>query len=324
MGFRAGDEVRLLHSTDAGRIVRIIDEKTAEVEIEDGFIIPVLLRELVPVAEEEKTEFDSKATPDPEKEPLLAGAYREPLIDRILFALEVTETGDLRIFLVNDSDFTLLGAISGMHNGMHDELYKGMIKNRSCPMLGVKTRKELGKYQKITFQFILSAPRCKKPPPPLLMEKRWDLHELLKKKSATPLLGRRTSQIRIDPEPLNIDPELLKEHMTGDKAGSIPETKEQNAGPEEMVVDLHIEKLTDDPATLTPAEILDLQIKAFEKALDRGIISGVKKIKFIHGLGNGTLRNTIHKKLRNSPLIRYFEGVEKSRFGYGATMIYLK
>lgn len=52
-----GDRVRLLTGTEEGIITRVLDSELVEVAIDNDFTIPVLLRELVPVAAEEGTAF---------------------------------------------------------------------------------------------------------------------------------------------------------------------------------------------------------------------------------------------------------------------------
>ena len=52
---KLGDKVRFIHGKEQGQIVKLIDQKQVEVEIEDGFRIPVLKTELVVVASEEVT-----------------------------------------------------------------------------------------------------------------------------------------------------------------------------------------------------------------------------------------------------------------------------
>ena len=54
---KIGDRVRLLHSTEEGVIRKIINNKTVDVEIDDGFLIPVLISELVQIDEEETRRF---------------------------------------------------------------------------------------------------------------------------------------------------------------------------------------------------------------------------------------------------------------------------
>ena len=63
-----GDKVRMLHGHEQGIVRKFLDKSLVEVEIEDGFTIPVLKRELVVVAKEEQDHF-TKEEKEPEKEP---------------------------------------------------------------------------------------------------------------------------------------------------------------------------------------------------------------------------------------------------------------
>ena len=58
-----GDRVRLLTGTEEGIITRVLDTELVEVAIDNDFTIPVLLRELVPVAAEEGQAF-RRAAPE--------------------------------------------------------------------------------------------------------------------------------------------------------------------------------------------------------------------------------------------------------------------
>ncbi|NML63718.1 Smr/MutS family protein [Hymenobacter sp. RP-2-7] len=57
-----GDRVRLLTGTEEGIITRLLDSELVEVAIDNDFTIPVLLRELVPVAAEEGQAFRRPVT----------------------------------------------------------------------------------------------------------------------------------------------------------------------------------------------------------------------------------------------------------------------
>jgi hypothetical protein len=59
-----GDRVRLLTGTEEGIITRVLDSELVEVAIDNDFTIPVLVRELVPVAAEEGQAFRRPA-PEP-------------------------------------------------------------------------------------------------------------------------------------------------------------------------------------------------------------------------------------------------------------------
>ncbi len=89
---------------------------------------------------------------------------------------------------------------------------------------------------------------------------------------------------------------------------------------DEMIVDLHIEKLMEDYFGLNNSEKLDIQAKHFRRKLEMAINGHFTKIVFIHGVGNGVLRQTIRD------LLRTYEGIEYSdasytKFGAGATEV---
>jgi dsDNA-specific endonuclease/ATPase MutS2 len=89
---------------------------------------------------------------------------------------------------------------------------------------------------------------------------------------------------------------------------------------DEMVVDLHIEKLLEDHYGLTNSEKLDIQVKYFRRKLELAINGHFTKIVFIHGVGNGVLRQTIRDLLRTYEGIQYSDA-SYDKFGAGATEV---
>jgi hypothetical protein len=96
----------------------------------------------------------------------------------------------------------------------------------------------------------------------------------------------------------------------------------QHLEPARSVVDLHIEKLTDDWNRLSNFEILSLQLKAFEKFYHLALAHHLPSMIVIHGVGEGVLRNEIHDILRLKREVKSFVNQYDPRFGYGATEIY--
>ena len=86
-------------------------------------------------------------------------------------------------------------------------------------------------------------------------------------------------------------------------------------------VDLHIEKLTDEYNEMTNAEKLDLQLSTFENYLEIAIARGQKKFTVIHGVGEGILKNEVHKILASKKEVERFENSYDVRYGAGATFI---
>jgi dsDNA-specific endonuclease/ATPase MutS2 len=158
--------------------------------------------------------------------------------------------------------------------------------------------------------------------PPVSKKIEIKYNMLDREKQEIPLLNTKGVLISLSKEQVEIDPDTLKNAMfTEEVKEDIKDSARKNRVEE---IDLHIEALRDEISGLEDDEILQIQLSHFEESLDRAVISGLNQITFIHGIGNGTLRNKIHKKLSQYPHIKYFEDAMKEKFGYGATKVHLK
>lgn len=83
--------------------------------------------------------------------------------------------------------------------------------------------------------------------------------------------------------------------------------------------DLHIEALSRESASLPAGRILEIQLEAFEKAVDSSLIDGAGRLILIHGAGNGVLRAEIRKRLQAHPLVKSFGDAPRQKYGGGAT-----
>jgi hypothetical protein len=97
-------------------------------------------------------------------------------------------------------------------------------------------------------------------------------------------------------------------------------SKSKSHAKDEMVVDLHIEKLMEDYYGLNNSEKLDIQTIHFRKKLALAINGHVTKVIFIHGVGNGVLRQAIRELLSTYEGIAYSDASYK-QFGAGATEV---
>ena len=98
----------------------------------------------------------------------------------------------------------------------------------------------------------------------------------------------------------------------------------QHLEPPRSVVDLHIEKLTDNWQHLGNLQILAIQLKAFEKYYDLAIAHLQPSLIVIHGVGSGRLRDEIHELLKLRKEVKTFVNQYDPRFGYGATEIFFE
>jgi Smr domain-containing protein len=92
--------------------------------------------------------------------------------------------------------------------------------------------------------------------------------------------------------------------------------------PARSVIDLHIEKLSDNWKHLSNFEILTIQLKTFEKFYDLAIAHYQPSLIVIHGIGIGKLRDEIHDILRTKKEVSSFVNQYHHNYGYGATEIF--
>ena len=69
--------------------------------------------------------------------------------------------------------------------------------------------------------------------------------------------------------------------------------------PGEAVVDLHIGELVDNILGMSSHDMLKIQTDYFKKMLDSAIAADYNKVTFIHGVGNGVLKNAIIEALKD-------------------------
>ncbi|GEM_PF-3061574 len=92
----------------------------------------------------------------------------------------------------------------------------------------------------------------------------------------------------------------------------------------DTTIDLHIEKLVDDPSRVDANTAFLIQMKAFQQFMDKAIRLGVDKVYVIHGLGKGKLRNRVRGYAEDLDVVAEVKNEWDPRFGYGASEIRFK
>jgi hypothetical protein len=88
-------------------------------------------------------------------------------------------------------------------------------------------------------------------------------------------------------------------------------------------IDLHIEELVQHPGSMANYQKLNIQLARVEKELDDALVNNVKKIIFIHGVGNGRLKQEIISILKQMDGLTFHDASFKE-YGYGATQVNFK
>jgi hypothetical protein len=120
----------------------------------------------------------------------------------------------------------------------------------------------------------------------------------------------------------NIDSELVKKANADFK--SIYKNKTQGetvVKGELMEVDLHAHEILDSQRGLTNGEIVVAQIEHFERMLRNAEEKKIPRVVFIHGVGQGVLRQEIRKILNDYYPHCEFMDAPYHTYGYGATEV---
>ena len=88
-----------------------------------------------------------------------------------------------------------------------------------------------------------------------------------------------------------------------------------------LEVDLHASELLESTAGMKPGEILEYQLDVFRKTMDENRTSKGKKIVFIHGKGEGVLRQALLKELKQKYRSCSYQDASFREYGFGATMV---
>lgn len=128
------------------------------------------------------------------------------------------------------------------------------------------------------------------------------------------------------------DLQELKQKYAADRPKSRPLTKRQpktgNPNVREnngiLEVDLHINELLDNTRGMSSADILNVQVDEFRRVMDGELKNKGRKIVFIHGKGEGVLRNALMKELKHRYKGTDVQDASFSQYGFGATQVTIR
>jgi hypothetical protein len=348
MKFNIGDKVSFLNDKLSGKIAGIIKEGLYKVETEDGFEINAIEKELVLISKAESSELPSSIE------------IVKPLIEKItkfnsdLFSFLENDvvhfvsmpaedmqvlTGAINYYLFNKTDYFLQFSFSVKINNNYFGLISDSMKPQSENLLINKKRSDMIDWQNFLLQFILFkkdelnlVSPFNKELPLLFPDLKTEFNQLQGMES----YSKTMSLLTVGKEP-EIDMQDLKRKFSKDEEAAKNDFKEKKSSAKTSLqqgfddaaiiyndaeVDLHIQDLVDDYKHLSNAEIMQIQLTKFRKEMDHAIKNHYHKIIFIHGVGNGVLRNEILRELRAYHGVRYVEAPFE-KYGYGATEVIL-
>lgn len=335
MKFQIGDKVLLLHSKEEGEVKEILNDEMVLVEV-DGIRFPVYQDQIdfpyfyqFTAAQKNKKIEDYFVESTSKQKGKLSGKIEEtgvrvvftPIFNKDIFDEDVVKF--IKIDLANHSadDLNFVFHIP-MKEG--DGLStSGELKARSVVHLHQLDFESMNDIPKFEFEFSLVHPQKGKPEyfetnlklKAKIFFKKLEEMRLKKQDSFSFELFENYPDSPADMAPdYNPNSEVL---YRAEKA------KEQLPSPR-SVVDLHIEKLSDDWKSLSNFEILTIQLSNFEKYYDLAVAHRQPNLIIIHGVGTGKLKNEIHELLKHKTEVKSFANQYHPNFGFGATEVFFQ
>jgi len=339
MKFQVGDKVLVLHSDEEGEIVEFIDRKMALIEVR-GVRFPVHLDQIdfpyykrftqqkkQPPTPQKKYVEDLKKDKQVKEDRVENGVWLNflPVMDTDEFGDEYVEK--LKIYLVNNSasayhfnyslhffgekDFELKNTVTSFGNFyLHDVAFGDMSDSPSFEFEFTLEQPVKGKAAHFESSLKLK--------PKKLFSR---IEELKQKNEAS--FAYQLFEKYPDKAPEADQLSLDKLARKGYKIYNASEAR-RHLEPARSVIDLHIDKLTDNIAGMSNFEMLTLQLQTFEKYYELAVAHMQPYLTVIHGVGTGKLRDEIHDALRRKKEVSYFVNQLDSRYGYGATEIFFR
>ena len=338
MKYEVGDKITVLLTNEDGKVVEIMNEKMVMIEVK-GVRFPAYMDQIdFPYF---KMFSQKKSQPLQKKKVFIDQVRKEkstekiktgdgiglsflPVFDKDVFDDDVVEK--LKIHLINQTETAYTFTYNCMIAGQSDFQLTNTIEPLSDFYLHDVKFEDLSDSPRFDFEFALKEPDKKKAP---FYEVSLKLKgkQIFKKIEEIQLKNEPTfSYLLFDHYPDKVEEErvdLSKLNNAGFRVYDANRVRE-NLEPARSVVDLHIEKLTDNWSHLTNFEILTIQLKEFEKFYDLAVSHHQKELIIIHGVGVGKLRDEIHESLKLKKEVKSFINQYTAAYGYGATEIFFK
>ncbi len=346
MRFKIGDKVKFLNDTGGGKVSRIIANGYIYVMTDDGFEIPVNANELI--IDSSFTSFDDVKDNKPDvhtvgnndtvnlslresvskKRKIPAGLPADTqlnihmgLVPSDFKAIYKTQ---ISCYLINDSDYFIYFMVGTQIQGSFYYLSSGEIEPDTKLLLHEFDQATLAKVSKFHLQAIIVSEGHYYPVSPVNKEIDISQYDFLKNHIYKPNDFFEENALIIGcVQTKKSFTQVMNEEKDRENGKKTAEGANLNRQGDTIEVDLHIEALCNDYTQLSNSDILRIQLSHFRNALEDAISNKKRRIVFIHGVGNGTLKLELRNELkRNYPELVYQDASFKE-YGFGATLVHL-
>ncbi len=342
---KVGDKVKFLSDVGGGVVTRFLNKNLVMVENYDGFEIPYPIVQLINTSDPElNVGFDNKAK-QIEQAPSVQNIEIVETPGEIIngknspdfyFCFVPADSknplaAEIKLFLVNDSNFTVLYRYTHIKTTGFESVKHGVVQSNSRLLLESIVQSDLSELPEHGFQIIYFqknenewlepiSKRFKVNPVKFYKETSFYSNQLFKKNAMVLQITPNIFATEID----KLTDADFQKVVAEKEQVSIIEKITPKRTAEIVEVDLHINELVDNAQGLSNHEILEIQKEKVESEIKQAVQTGVKKIVFIHGVGQGVLKGEVINLLKSKFRKYYFQDASFKEYGYGATMVILR
>ena len=357
---KIGDKVRFLNEVGGGVVSGFQGKNTVLVEDADGFEIPMLITECVVI---DTNDYNIPVKPKNEPKPSPTPTAKDDEVDDeshlmrpMTFKAKPVERrgGDMlnialgftpmnvrelsstafEMYLINDCNYTLAFTLLTQTNSACHVRHSGIIEPNTKLFLEEFDRSVLPELEKLTLQAIAyKEEKPFLPKAPVYVGFRLDCPKFYKLHTFGESLFFEQPAYIVDvmkddvpARSVFIDAQQLRDAIIEPKREERPQVQTaRNTMRNGIIeVDLHASAILETEQGMDSKAILEYQLQVFHDEMKQYIKKKGTKIVFIHGKGDGVLRNAIIKELRQTYKSCIFQDASFREYGFGATMVIVK
>lgn len=340
MNIRIGDLVRFLTEKLEGKVTGIIDNTTVNVFVDEyGFEIPASTNDLVVI----HSDFAPTASSVPTSRTMAAGQTQKSVTiasaDTVYLAIVPDNFNNLpesryEIFIVNDTAQSCLYSVAFRKEDKYTGILAGNCNPDTASSIGIYSLKDIDNNIKAI-----------------------NIQAIFFHKGSTTLKNAIEAEVKVNPvnlckagsykhtrwfDSISFLRPLDKEHLIAteeiDEKQLQEAIKEKKSAEQTVVsqrpqkqiidniveIDLHCHELLETTAGMDNKDILEYQMEVFRKTMEEYKLKKGRKIVFIHGKGDGVLRQRIIWELQTKYKRHHHQDASFKQYGYGATMVTIK
>ena len=357
--------MRFLFETGGGIVKGFQGKDIVLVEDENGFSIPMLIRECV-VIDTNEYNFEKKTVAPKKEEPkkpvkTTVAALRdeeddfEPVVtyrpmerregEKLNVALAFVpvdikqiSTTIFEAYLVNDSNYYLSYLYASPTAGGMKLRAQGIIEPNTKFFIEEFGREQLGELERVNLQFIaFKEEKNYMKKPAVDVELRIDtvkFYKLHTFNTDSPFFDepalvydivrddRPVRQVYVEADDLK--EALLQKKKEDSRPRHTPQPARKQKADNTVEVDLHIHELLDNTNGMTSGDMLNYQLDVFRKTMDEYRGKKNQRLVFIHGKGEGVLRNALLKELKSKYGSCLSQDASFREYGFGALLVIIK